>query len=286
LWPDFDVATCTRAVYWPHAEHRSVPRLSAQACGGPKDWNKPDTLPKSHPQHALFWSKDAVTRRLNLPSNEEQREVDLNVIIAFLQSRLGLVGEEISSSLRPPIRLYNGWVRFPVQHLTDTAWPGYQREPYGHGWERAWHGCKLEGVFSMLHEGRLRKSGDDGRTLGGVQGVYVHQDNTAAKAENYMRWTPLCGDGVFWAAKWEVRVKLDTKLATGTKTDQWVFPEHGVQLVALWVCGRTPDEMVRGVPVSREWVPSLEARPSNLPTRPQQQLPAPPRPRVVDDDDL
>eukprot|EP00969_Alexandrium_andersonii_P069014 3044160-Alexandrium_andersonii.AAC.1 len=38
------------------------------------------------------------------------------------------------------------------------------------------------------------------------QGIYVQQEKTAHKAGNYIRYTPLCRDGILWAAKWEVRV--------------------------------------------------------------------------------
>ena len=76
-------------------------------------------------------------------------------------------------------------------------------------WEPAWHGCKLEALYSIMYHGELFESSDDSqgqRYLTGASGIYVHKTGTKVKAENYINFTPLCDDGVFWGCKWEVEV--------------------------------------------------------------------------------
>ena len=70
--------------------------------------------------------------------------------------------------------------------------------------------------------------------LDGAPGVYLHKDATSHKAENYCRFVPLCkGTGVFWAAKWEVRVNRKDRVKVRQKTDQWVQRARAVKLAGL-----------------------------------------------------
>lgn len=92
-------------------------------------------------------------------------------------------------------------------------------------------------------------------------GVYVHKEGTSHKAENYMRFVSICGDSIFWAAKWELLVDRARKVRAPQHTDQWVQDPSGVRLVALWLCGRTAEQMRAGDAFSREWRPELEANP-------------------------
>ena len=129
------------------------------------------------------------------------------------------------------------------------------------GWVEAWHGCKLEGLYSILYHGCLRESQD--RMLRGVPGVYVHKKGTKHKADNYSRFFPLCDDGVFWSAKWELMVNAAERQFVPGYTDQWVLRASGVRLCRLWLCGRTTFDMRNCSPVSLKWDPELEANPLN-----------------------
>ena len=56
------------------------------------------------------------------------------------------------------------------------------------GWVLAWHGTKLEALYSQIMFGRLFASsawGAGERFFSGAPGVYLHQDKTAHKAEDY-----------------------------------------------------------------------------------------------------
>merc|ERR1719265_1578289 len=157
------------------------------------------------------------------------------------------------------MRQARGWYSMTLRSFTQQE----QARLGAEGWVRAWHGCKVEALYSILHHGRLFESRGEAageRILQDAAGVYVHKDGTSLKAENYCRFVSLCNDGVFWAAKWEVRVAREQRVKIGHK-DQWCQREAGVQLAALWVCGRTAGEMEDGVTVSLSWSPELEANP-------------------------
>ena len=69
--------------------------------------------------------------------------------------------------------------------------------------------------------------------------------------------------GVFWAAKWEVRVNRAKKINEPRQTDQWIQQADGVRLAALWLCGRTAAQMRAGDAVARTWDPEPASLPSH-----------------------
>ena len=73
----------------------------------------------------------------------------------------------------------HGWYRF--EYL-----PAREYNSFAHGdWQKAWHACKFEGLYSILYSGALRGSLSEDRgerLLHGAPGVYVHSDATKAKA--------------------------------------------------------------------------------------------------------
>ena len=233
-----------------------IPEFSQWARGWPKDWNAPDNLPKDSERSALFWGKSA---KQIFNSHPRPAAADINTMLEFLERREGPDGRPVRALLGPPVRQQDNW--FSLNWFGNDTSRTIQS---GKGnWCRAWHGCKLEALYSILYDGRLRASKDKDRGerfFDGTPGVYVHKDGTVCKSENYVRFVPLCNDGVFWATKWEVRV--DRKLKVDKNgTDQWVQKEEGVRLYALWICGRTYDQMRSGDAVARVWEPHLEANP-------------------------
>ena len=122
----------------------------------------------------------------------------------------------------------------------------------------------MEGVYSTLYQGELHESRDEGqgeRFLVGAPGVYVHKQATAQKSENYLRFTPLCEDGAYWAVKWELLVDRKKQVKVPRKTDQWVQRVCGTRLRRLWVCGRTLHTMQENIPFQERWDPMMEANP-------------------------
>ncbi|CAK0870886.1 unnamed protein product [Prorocentrum cordatum] len=138
-------------------------------------------------------------------------------MLEFLRAREGPGGESVLSLLGPPLRQEDGWYSLQWRQFDRAR----QREDGRARWVRAWHGCKLEALYSILYHGRLRASCDKSmgdRYFDGAPGIYVHKDATSRKAENYVRFVHLCGDGVFWAAKWEVVVDRRQSVAAPHQT--------------------------------------------------------------------
>lgn len=229
----------------------------ARGCVG--DWNASEDAPRGSSEAQVFWGMKARKVFWNLPSHTRP---DINNLLAFLRAREQENGDHMLRLLHPPVRQRRGWFSLSLRRLTQQRHEELRRA----GWVRAWHGCKLEAVYSILYHGRLFASRDDidgERCFRGASGVYVFNDEHADKAENYVRWVHLHDDGVFWAAKWELRVDREQKVHLKHK-DQWCQNEAGVQLAALWLCGRAASDMEEGTPVSRAWRPELEANPRSF----------------------
>ena len=240
----------TISCHRPSMRH-PAPAFDPAAHGRPSDWNDK--------RARLFWGRRARRRFKDAPAAVQP---DVNTILELLRTRLGADGRPVLDLLGPPVAQGDGWTSF--------AWLGFTAEEQASleekGWERAWHGCKFEAVYSILYHGKLHESRDQekgDRFKSGALGVYVHKERTSKKAENYIRFTPLCGDGVFWAAKWELRVDREDRVIVPRKTDQWVQRARSVHLAALWVCGRAKEDMREGDEVSQRWVPELEANPAD-----------------------
>ena len=73
-----------------------------------------------------------------------------------------------------------------------------------------------------------------------------------------MRWIPMCGDGLFWAAKWEV---VYASWGSVKRTDQVIQSAESVELAALWLSVRSASMLPEGTPVQAKWSPEREANP-------------------------
>ena len=76
-----------------------------------------------------------------------------------------------------------------------------------------------------------------------------------------MRWIPICGDGLFWAAKWEVAYDSWGSAKRGKRTDQLIQRADSVELTALWLSALSSSTMADGTPVQAHWHPQREANP-------------------------
>ena len=187
----------------------------------------------------------------------------------FLAKRVTSEGMSLMALLRKAEPQADGWMRYPWAGMVETYLPAQSEGIHAHNgssdWQRAWHGCKLEALYSIMYHGRLAAScnaerGD--RFFEGAPGVYCHGDVNKAKALNYVRFVPLFRDGVVWIAMWELRVdRADRVAVSSKKTDQWVQPERSVRLAALWVCGKRYDDLDLGWEIQECWDGELEANP-------------------------
>ena len=218
--------------------------FSTEALGLPSDW---------HRDGELSWGAD--TRRC-LRHIVSSRAPDIKLFQAFLRCRLCEDGSPVLHKLGRASSEGDGWYRMPFND-------GQPRElPQTENWSRAWHGCKLEGLYSTLYHGQLIESRDPRRLVNNKRGVYCFPDTLWYKALFYARFVPLCIDGNFWAATLELLVDPSQKVPAPTK--QHIYKSSGVKIAALWVCGRTPDEMENQARVAREWKPQREANPQSF----------------------
>lgn len=259
-----DVSVAGKSSEWTTWTPPKPPPFQPDCHGVPADWNIADSAPKSSPESGLFWGKKARKQLWGSETGGAMgAQADINAMLEFLRMRKGPDGRPVLSLLGPPLKQEDGWYSLQWKQFNRTR----QKQDGLAKWVRAWHGCKLEALYSILYHGRLRASCDKSmgdRYFDGAPGIYVHKDATSRKAENYVRFVHLCGDGVFWAAKWEVVVDRRQSVPAPHQTDQWVQREDGVHLVALWVCGRAAEAMRPGDAVSREWRGELEANPRDF----------------------
>ena len=231
----------------------SVPAFAEEARGTPKEWNFLHGIEIKHE----VWKKKRNFERF--PDKPGMQADPLRVIRQFLKTRPGPKDENLFEKLGPPLRHDDGW--FCFEWLPER---GDWEMDLPSAWEIAWHGCKVEALYSIMYHGRLfesRKKNEGDRILDDLPGVYVHQDKARHKAEGYCRWKDLCGDQVFWATMWQVLVDRKQAKKPKRRTDQWVQPEGSVRLTALWLCGRTAEQMQEGTHVDQKWIPTNEAHP-------------------------
>jgi len=237
-----------------------IPPFDAEAaCGTPQLWNEAKTF---------GWGKKSSWY---FPKEVEEAKVDIQKFLNFLFLRLSRDGRPLTSLLGSPEEKPDGWFRLPWATFDAKALPedspGEMAFDGKAEWQRAWHGPKLEGLYSIMYHGKLaasRNAEQGERLLKNLPGVYVHKDGTMDKVLNYARFVPLCRDGVFWCTKWELQVDRADRIDRSKHgTDQWVQEERSVRLVALWVLGRTHETMEEGFEVQEAWEPALEANPQS-----------------------
>ena len=242
-------ACLTPAIFLPRPGLQA-PFFNELARGSPLDWNI------QNEETVLYWRKSEI----RFPSSPN---VDSNIdrMLSFLSVRLGRNKSPVLTHLGSPVKHDDGWYRMHYLCLDDSLRMQLTRE----GWQLAWHGTKLEALFSILYHGGLRESRDETlgeRKLTNAPGVYAFSDKLFNKADSYCRFVDLCGDGVFFACKLELLVNRDAAVKVQRKTDQWVQPASAVNLTAVWICVRRAAEMHLGSPVSPRWNPLLESNPT------------------------
>ena len=240
---------------------QDVPDFDPACCGTPADW-----------RNIRYWGKG--TRHLLKVVPDAQP--DINKIWRFLEKRLGPDGNPITSTLEAAVDKGDGWYRMRYLLHRNIWMPRVSLAESGGAaeWTRAWHGCPFEAVYSILFNGILIESSDDSlghRFFDTAPGVYCHKETLAQKAENYTMFCPLFGDGTLWACKFEVHVDRTDKVKPRQKTKQWVQRSRSVRIVALWVCGKTIQQLTHGTAFTSTWNPLLESNPVKMVKDPQKQ---------------
>ena len=236
------------AVKLPISRPATIPPYNPDCRGEPWDWNRPG----AH----LYWGRRTRAKYFrNHGTSRTSAAPEIDFFLEFLNQR------NVIEKFCSPDYHEGGWHRLHWKGMQDM-W-----QLRDDGWVRAWHGIKLEALYSIAEHGHLFQSSDSNkemgeRTLAGSPGVYCHKDKTHQKAHNYIVFVDLFGDGVFWAAKIELLVDPKRAVVLKKGTDQSAYPSEAVKITALWICARTSAQMVSGDAVSIVgWNPFLEANP-------------------------
>ena len=115
----------------------------------------------------------------------------------FLRKRYGPDGNSVLDRLGQVVPQQNGWFRM--------AWLDYDHDTEAAlsraGWETAFHGSKMEALYSILYHGQLLESKDESRgerMLEDASGVYLHNEESAGSVSYYARFSHLRQDGAVW----------------------------------------------------------------------------------------
>jgi hypothetical protein len=242
----------------PALQPGEIPDFDPEARGTPHHWN--------HVIKTRVWGKK--TRHLG--TFNESAQVDVGKVIKFLHRRLDSTGKPVTQFLGHFVDMSRGrapgWYRgewlggVPSSGTLLLSGGLDAEEP---DWQKAWHGCRLEALYSIMCHGGLMASKSRARGerfFADAPGIYVFRDDLEHKAQSYMRFVPLFRDGVLWASQWEVLVDRSRKVSK-KGTDQWIQQEGSVQLKALWLYGRRAQDLETGWDWQENWDPRLEANP-------------------------
>ena len=178
-------------------------------------------------------------------------------IMQFLYVRRDANGERLTYKIGKPEKKEDGWFKCDWLNFDPGA-----LENSGL-WKAAYHGSKMEALYSIMFQGRLKPSLDNIKQ--DVRAVYCHDEETREKSYGYARFMPLFGDGVMWQVVWQVRVDRNraVKLSRGRRkdTDQWAQEPSSVHLEAVWFHGVLHENMVNNSEFSEIWNPMIEAHP-------------------------
>jgi hypothetical protein len=104
--------------------------------------------------------------------------------------------KEESRSYKIPWRNFDAH-KLPKETEGGKGWTSSEAR-----WETAYHGTRMEGLFSTICDGRLRPG--PSRKLD-KSGVFCFQKAKGHKACGHAVWMPLFEDGIFWRATWNSR---------------------------------------------------------------------------------
>ena len=194
---------------------------------------------------------------------------DIYKFVEFLKKR------HVSDKLGLPKKSHNGWFVFQWRNFDDsklsTKSEGrFASETNGNAlWQTAWHGCKMEAIYSIIWHGKIFASSKGlGQRMhrNNLPGVYCSPH--AVTADRYARLTPLFGDGIWWQAKWELQVDRTHRTPNNQlPANQWLQPESSVELQRLWVRGLSREDIIQNAcssTVAMNWNPLFEANPRTI----------------------
>ena len=237
-----------------------IPCFDDRCRGRPRDWDKEPTWRAwGHKTKKAWWEE--------FKDREALEPVNIEKMVLFLQLRVSPFHEQpCTSLLGEPEEKDNGWFRLAWKSYDQTKLPDESFRKDSHGvadWRQAWHGCKMEALYSIIFKGRLLASdnAEEGHQFApGAPGVYVVGDANITKAGSYSRYVQMFRDGVFWCAQWELAVDYHDRYKCD-RDGQWAIKPESVHLKALWLHRLSYTELQGSTSVQSHWHPLKEANP-------------------------
>ena len=122
-----------------------------EACGSPITWN--------NAKFAHTWNSKTVVPNSPPDCYSHNSESRFLTVMSFLRARKNAKGFSLDTLLGPPQCMPDRWVRFPwIPFETKGSSPSARGT-----WKRAWHGSKMEALYSIAYHGLLVESGDAAR---------------------------------------------------------------------------------------------------------------------------
>ena len=249
-----------------------VPAFDKNANGNPHEWN--------HGRNCNQWLSEGRRKKFLHEARwlRSTLEKSFERMKTFLTIREDDAGTSILKKvmISDDARISKNQWRLPWREFEDKGGEGalcpYSNGPYAKNgkseWVKAYHGCKMESLYSIMMHGKISATKDPARarTKDKSPAVYCHQEKTKNKVLNYARLVPMFKDGILWSAFWELWVdrsqQFDLTRATSTSTrDQWAQREESVRLAALWLVAYSVEEVPANSHVIECWDPLVEGNP-------------------------
>ena len=134
------------------------------------------------PSATIYWGKKAISLFSQSPWHSSLTETQtLSPFYHFCRCRQSLGGQSIVRRFQSPVSHPHQWYRLQwIPHPNDVP-----RFAAAADWEVAWHGTKLEALYSTAVYGRLFPSAhitQGHRFFHSFPGIYLHRDKLAHKA--------------------------------------------------------------------------------------------------------
>ena len=226
---------------------------------------------------AWSWHHSDSTFQLNNSTMKRLQPLQVNpnppdLFTDFLGSRVDDHGTRLVDLLRRDPGISGPWKKFVLSaglarkaaHLECLQHPGHPPE-----WKVGFHGTRFEAVYRIVTSARLEPSWvrtlwRDGDPVVGVYLFEVKDLDGYDKSEHYAVYSPLFGDGRYFAVKVEVHFdKWDCVKAN--RTDQRITRDRSAIPVALWFRELTGNSIALQSMVSYDWDPLMEAHPLQQP---------------------
>ena len=249
-YPMDDVTAARTRIFANLPPRELVPQFNPNAGGCPAQWNaREEKKWSSRHSHKFFDRCGGV-------------KINLQKFQTFLNMRKDANQRPLDTLLGYPLETTPGMFRIPWGFYDATSQNPRSEGGGASNWCIAWHGCKMEALYQIMWQGKLRSSGpqwEGSRITAGARGVYCFKDDLRMMAFDYSHWVPLCRDGIFWRTAWELRV--DRSVGCTVSKSHWVQPEGSVRMVALWVQCVPWYEMEQQCDYQQWWDPMQEGNP-------------------------